>query len=120
MAALPETRTATAAIGEIAARIDQGLRKLPALLKNPAVKLLCMHRSSRTVHNGPKAPLQPSMEMMTSTEVCTFVLAVREAPTAQDAVSLWNPRATPTTKLKRLKQTPPKASKGQSSSRGGS
>ena len=28
---------ATAANGEIAARIDQGLRKLPALPKNPAV-----------------------------------------------------------------------------------
>ena len=73
-----------------AARIDQGLKKLPALLRNPAVKLLCMHRSGRTVHNGPKAPVEPSMALMTSTEVCTFVRAVREAPTAQDAVSLWN------------------------------
>ena len=33
---------ATATIAEIAARIDQGLRKLPQLLKNPTVKLLCM------------------------------------------------------------------------------
>ena len=104
---------------EIAARIDQGLKKLPALLRNPAVKLLCMHRSSRTVHNGPKAPVEPSMALMTSTEVCTFVRAEREAPTALDAVSLWNPTATPLTKLKRLKQTAPKVSKGQSSSRGG-
>ena len=80
------------------------MRKLLALLKNPAVKLLCMHRSGRTVHNGPKAPLQPSMELMTSTEVCTFLCAVSEAPTAQDAVTLWNPTSTPTTKVKRLKK----------------
>ena len=33
---------ATATIAENAARIDQGLRKLPQLLKNPTVKLLCM------------------------------------------------------------------------------
>ena len=85
----------TTAIGEIAARIDQGLKKLPALLRNPAVKLLCMHRSGRTVHNGPKAPVEPSMGLMTSTEVCTFVRAVSEAPTAQDAVALWNPGADP-------------------------
>ena len=110
---------ATAAITEIAARIDQGLRKLSPLLKNPAVKLLCMHRSGWTVYNGPKAPLKPSMELKTSTEVCTFLLAVNEAPTAQETVTLWNPTNTPTTKVKRLQKTPPKASKGQGGSRGG-
>ena len=36
------------------------LKKLQVLFKNPAVKLLCMHRSGRTVHNGPKAPSSPT------------------------------------------------------------
>ena len=94
----------TAAIKDIAARIDQALKKLPALFKNPAVKLLCMHRSGRTVYNGPKAPVEPNMSLMTSTEECTFVRAVSEAPTAQEAVELWNPKlkTTPAKKLKRL------------------
>ena len=99
---------------------QQGLRKLPPLLKNLAVKLLCMHRSGRTMHNGPKAPLKPSMELMTSTEICRFLHAVNEATTAQEAVTLWNPTNTPTTKVKRLLKTPPKASMGQGGSQGGS
>ena len=49
----------TAAVGDIAARINQALKRLPALFKNPAVKLLCMHKSGRTIHNGPKASLSP-------------------------------------------------------------
>ena len=67
----------TAAIGDIAARIDQALKKLPALFKNPAVKLLCMHRSGRTAHNGPKAPMEPNMSLMTSTEECTSTAMAR-------------------------------------------
>ena len=110
---------ATAAITEIAVRIDQGIRKLPKLLKTPAVKLLCMHRSGRTVHNGPRAPLKPSLELMTSTEVCTFLRAVGEAPTAQDAVDIWNPGQAPTTMVKRLQKTSPKPPKGRGGSRGG-
>ena len=82
----------TAAIGDIAARIDQALKKLQALFKNPAVNLLCTHRSGRTVHNGPKAPVEPNMSLMTNTEECTFVRVVSEAPRAQEAVELWNPK----------------------------
>ena len=58
----------TAAVGDIAARIDQALKRLPGLFKNPAVKLLCMHKSGRTIHNGPKAPLSPSMSLMVNME----------------------------------------------------
>ena len=57
----------TAAVGDIPARIDQALKKLPALLRNLAIKLLCMHRSGRTIHNGPKAPVTPNMSLMTRT-----------------------------------------------------
>ena len=52
----------TTAVGDIAAMIDQALKQLPALLRNPAVK----HRSGRTIHNSPKAPLTPTMSLMTS------------------------------------------------------
>ena len=98
------------------------LKKLPVLFKNPAVKLLCMQRSGRTVHNGPKAPVEPNMSLMTNTEECTFVRAVSEAPTAQEAIKLWNPKVktTPAKKLKRLNTQSPKAPKEQTSSRGGS
>ena len=54
----------TDAVGDIAARIDQALKRLPGLFKNPAIKLLCMHKSGRMIHNGPKAPLSPSMSLM--------------------------------------------------------
>ena len=111
---------ATAAITEIAARIDQGIKRLPKLLKTQAVKLLCMHRSWRTVNNRPRAPLKPSLELMTSTEVCTFLRAVGEAPTAQDAVDVWQPTQAPTTAVKRLQKTSPKTPKGRGGSRGGS
>ena len=72
----------TAAVGDMAERIDQALKGLPGLFKNPAVKLLCMHKSGRTIHNGPKAPLSPSMSLMVNTEECTYVRAVNESPTA--------------------------------------
>ena len=110
----------TAAVGDIAARIDQALKQLPALLRNPAVKLLCMHRSGRTIHNGPKAPLTPTMSLMTSTEECTYVRAVSESPTAQDAVARWSPMTTLPKKLKRLNSKLAQAPKKQTSPRGGS
>ena len=47
---------ATPAITQIVARIDQGIRRLPKLLKTKAVKLLFMHKSGRTVHNRPRPP----------------------------------------------------------------
>ena len=92
----------TTAVGDIAARIDQALKRLPALFKNPVVKLLCMHRSGRTIHNGPKAPLAPTMSLMISTEECTYVRAVSESPTAQGAVAPWSLTTTPPKKVKRL------------------
>ena len=45
-------------IPHIADKIDQGLRRLPKLLK-------------RIVSNGPNAPPSPSKQLMLSTEVCT-------------------------------------------------
>ena len=107
---------AIAAITEIAARIDQGLKRLPKLLKSN-VKLICMHKSGRTVHNGPKAPPKPSLELMISTEVCTFLRAVGEAATAQEAVDIWQPDPAPTTAVKRLQKT--KNPKGRGGFRGG-
>ena len=102
----------TAAITEIGARIAKGIKRLPRLLKTQAVKLICMHRSGRTVHNGPRAPPKPSLELMTSTEVCTFLRAVGEAPTAQDAVDIWQPTQAPTMAVKSLQKTSPKTPKG--------
>ena len=98
----------TTAVGDIAARIDQALKRLPALFEDPVVKLLCMHRSGRTIHNGPKAPLAPTMSLMISTEECTYVRAVSESPTAQDAVARWSPTTTPPKKVKRLNNKPAK------------
>ena len=96
------------------------MKQLPALLRNPAVKLLCLHRSGRTIHNGPKAPVTPTMSLMTSTEECTFVRAVSESPTAQEAVARWSPTTTPPKKLKRLNTKPAQAPKKQTSPRDGS
>ena len=75
---------------------------MPGLFKNPAVKLVCMHKSGRTIHNGPKAPSSPSMSLMVNTEECTYVRAVNESPTAQDAVACWSPTTTLPKKVKRL------------------
>ena len=101
----------TADIDAIAARVDQGIKRLPKLLKNPATWLVCVHRSGHTVHNGPKAPLQPKMELIISNEVCEYVRAVMEAETADHAISIW----TPAKKIKRL-QTPAKTNRGRGSS----
>ena len=58
---------------------------------------------------------------MTNTEECTFMRAVSEAPMAQEAIKLWNPKVKNTLakKLKLLNNQSPKAPKEQTSSRGG-
>ena len=61
-----------------------------------------MHKSRRTVHNGPSTPPRPSLELMVSSEVCNFLRAVREAAKAQDTVNIWQPGSAPTTAVKRL------------------
>ena len=66
----------------VAARVDQGMKRRPKLLNNPATRLVCVHRSGRPIYNGPKAPLSPKMEILISTEVCEYVRAVIEAETA--------------------------------------
>ena len=65
-----EGNFSTSDVDAIAARVDQGIKRMPKLLKNPATRLVCVHRSGRTVHNGPKAPLKPKMELIISNEVC--------------------------------------------------
>ena len=110
----------TASIPQIADRIGQGLWRLPKLLRIQ-VRLLSLHKSGRVVSNGPSAQC-PSKELMLSTEVCTYLRAVAEAATAQDAVNLWKPGPAPATTLKRLqpkKRGYLKGSRGRSGSRGG-
>ena len=82
---------ATAAIPQIAERIDQGLRRLPKLLRIN-VKLLSVHKSGRTVSNGPSAPPSPSRELIVSSEVCTYLQAVAEARTPAPSGSPVQPR----------------------------
>ena len=96
----------TAGVTDIALRIDQALKFLPGLLKNPSVKLTCIHSSGRTIHKGPRATLSPSMVLMTSTDECSFLRAVSESPMAQDAVARWGPTTTPPKKMKRLTHQP--------------
>ena len=59
------------------------------------------------------------MQVMTSMEVCTYLRAVFEAATAQDAVNLWQPGPAPAP-LKRLqpKTKPSKAHRGGSQGKG--
>ena len=47
----------TSDVGEIAARVDQGIKRLPKVLSNPSTRLVGVHRSGRPIYNGPKAPL---------------------------------------------------------------
>ena len=61
-----------------------------------------MHKSRRTIHNGPMAPSSPSMSLMVNREECTYVRAVNESPTAQDAMTRWSPTTTPPKKVKWL------------------
>ena len=74
----------TSAVPTIGERIMQGARKLRQLLKGQT-RLIAMHRSGRIVHNGPNAPVNLSMALITSTEECSYLRAVREASMAQDA-----------------------------------
>ena len=66
-------------------------------------------------------PIVPNMSLMINQEECTFVRAVCEAPTAQEAVELWNPRikTTPAKKVKRLNNQSPRTPNEETSSRGG-
>jgi hypothetical protein len=80
----------TLGVADIAKRIDQGLKYLPGLLTTPSIKLTCIHSSGRTIHNGPRALTSPSMALMTSTDECSFLRAVAESPTAQEAVARWS------------------------------
>ena len=108
----------------IAARVDQGMKRLPKLLNNPATRLVGVHRSGRPIFNGPKAPLLPKMEILISKEVCEYVRAVIEAETAEDAIKAWTPADSSAKKVKRLQPTA-KNNRGRGSSsrargRGGS
>ena len=60
----------TSDVGEIAARVDQGIKRLPKLLSNPSTRLVGVHRSGRPIYNGPKAPLTPKVEVLISREPC--------------------------------------------------
>ena len=111
-------KLATASIPQIAERIDQAFRRLPKLLKIQ-VRLLSVHRSGRTVRNGPSAPSSPNKALMMSTEVCTYLRAVAEAATAKDAGNIWQPGPAPVT-LKRLQPKKKKNSFKGSRGRGGS
>ena len=110
-----EGHFSTTDVDAIAARVDQGIKRLPKLLKNPATRLVCVHRSGRPVYNGPKAPLQPKMELIISNEVCEYVRAVMEAETADHAINIWTPATTTAKKIKRL-QTTAKTNRGRGNS----
>ena len=47
-----EGNFSTTDVDAIAARVDQGIKRLPKLLKNPVTRLVCVHRSGRPVYNG--------------------------------------------------------------------
>ena len=55
-----------------------------------------------SIQQRAQRPSQPSKELMLSTEVCTYLRAVAEAATAQDAGNLWQPGPAQATTLKRL------------------
>ena len=111
-------------IDGIAARVDQGMKRLPKLLSNPATRLVGVHRSGRPVFNGPKAPLSPKVEILISKEACEYIRVVIEAETAEDALKAWTPTDSSAKKVKRLQPTA-KNNRGRGSSsrargRGGS
>ena len=67
-------------------------QEAPSALQEPGGEAP-MHAQERA--HGPQraqGPVEPNMSLMTNTEECTFMQAVREAPTAQEAVELWNPK----------------------------
>ena len=105
----------TGDIGDIAARVDQAIKRMPKLLSNPATRLVGVHRTGRCIFNGPKAPLTPNVEILKSKEQCEYVRAVVESNTAEDAIKAWAPASSPKKKLKRLNH---KAKETWGSSRG--
>ena len=111
-------------IDGIAARVDQGMKRLPKLLSNPSTRLVGVHRSGRPIYNGPKAPLSPKVEILISTEACEYVRAVIEADTAEDALKAWTPANSSAKKVKRLqpaaKNTRGRGSSSRARGRGGS
>ena len=111
-------------MGEIAARVDQGIKRLPKLLSNPSTRLVGVHRSGRPIYNGPKAPLTPKVEVLISKEPCEYVRAVVEANTAVDAIKAPTPANRSAEKLKSLrpavKNILGRGSSSQARGRGGS
>ena len=91
----------TSSIPHIADRISQGIRRLPKLLRTQ-VRLLCMHKSSKVVSNGPPSPPSPNKQLIISTEVDTYLRTIAEAATAQAATDLWPPGPVQVAPLKRL------------------
>ena len=108
----------TGEIGNIAARVDQALKRMPKLLSNPATRLVAVHRTGRCIHNGPRAPLTPNVKILKSEEQCEYVRAVIESDTAEDALKAWAPASSPKKKVKRLnnkaKETWGSSSRGSS------
>ena len=105
----------TCDVGDIAARVDQGIKRMPKLLSNPATRLVGVHRTGRCIFNGPKAPLAPNVDILASKEPCEYVRAVVESNTAEDAIKAWAPASNSKKKLKRLNH---KAKETWGSSRG--
>ena len=93
----------TATIPGVADEMSVTSGKLAKLLKSPN-RLICIHRSSKAVANGPQAPPTPNLEIMMSTEVNTYLRTVSKADTADEAVALWRPGPAKPSQLKRLQQ----------------
>ena len=114
----------TGEIGNIAARVDQALKRMTKLLSNPATRLVAVHRTGRCIFNGPRAPLTPNVKILKSEEQCEYVRAVMESDTAEDALKAWAPASSPKKKLKRLnskaKETWGSSSRGSGRGRGSS
>ena len=110
----------TASILQIAER-NQALLRLPKLLKTQGW-LLSVHRSGRTVRNGPSAPSSPNKALMMSTEVCTYLWAVAGQARPRTQVTSGSLDTAPAT-LKRLqpkkRKNSFKGSIGRGRSRGG-
>ena len=83
-------------------------------------RLICIHGSSKAVANGPQVPPTPNLELMMSMEGDSYLWAVHEADTAEEAVALWGPGPAKPSQLKRLQQGPKrgKRRKGGFHSRG--
>ena len=100
----------TAAIPFIADMITMAVGKLPKLLESQT-HFMCLHKSGKVVANGPRAPPTPNQEVMISTEVDSYLKAVHEASTGEEAIALWRPGLFQPIHLKRL-QHGPKQGKG--------